>query len=87
MSIELKKGLDYIVLNSDPHGDEHNETDIERIRKNSIKDLSLTAEYVNATPQVIAWLNAGDIDDTYCASKSCTKDGKLDIKKFLQGND
>jgi len=86
MSTELKKGLDYIVLNSDTHGNEHNETDIKRLRQNSIQVLSLTADYINQTPEVIAWLNAGDMDDTYCASRNCTKDGKLDIKKFLQGN-
>ncbi|MBI4141720.1 hypothetical protein HY484_02230 [Candidatus Woesearchaeota archaeon] len=83
---ELKKGLEYVVLTSDSGGDEHADGNLEEVRKGSISVLRLTAEYINKTPQIAAWLNTGDIDDLYLAGMAATKDGKFNLKEFLQGN-
>ena len=83
---ELKKELDYIVLTSDPGGDEHTDGKLEEVRKGSIAVMKITADYINATPQVIAWLNTGDIDDLYLAGAAATHDGKFYLGEFFKGN-
>lgn len=83
---ELKKWLDYVVLTSDPGGDEHSNGKLEDVRKGSLAVMKITADYINKTPQIIAWLNTGDIDDLYLAAKECAKNGTPDLKLFLKGN-
>ncbi|MBI4140364.1 hypothetical protein HY485_00860 [Candidatus Woesearchaeota archaeon] len=83
---ELKKELDYLVLTSDPGGDEHTDGKLEEVRKGSIAVMKITADYINATPQVIAWLNTGDIDDIYLAGTAATRDGKFHLGEFFKGN-
>lgn len=86
MIVELKKDLDYVVLVSDPHGDAHGKGRIEQIRQDSVRLLALTAQYINERPEIIAWLNTGDIDDIYEAINGSVQGGKLNLDQFIQGN-
>ncbi len=86
MSADYKKDLDYVVLTSDPGGDEHGANDLKRVRTSAIKTLKATADFINKNSSISTWINTGDFDDLYEAGLACTKDKQFNVAQLIEGN-